>query len=294
MFKSGNPEPAGDSKYLVNAATEMYDAMSKETGVFFHHMLDLGLMDLETKAGKAPGGYCIYFPVNETPFVFANFNGTQDDVNVLTHEMGHGFQMYSSRGIKQPEYRGPTLELAEVHSMSMEFLAWPYIDKFFGKDANKYKYSHLVDAIEFLPYGISVDEFQHWVYENPKATHEERCAKWREIEIKNTPHKVYDDTPNLNRGLYWLRQGHIFSSPFYYIDYTLAQVVAFQFLAESQKNYAKAWKKYAKLCKMGGKYPFIKMLEVNSLRNPFEDGNVEKAIKGCEKILKNIDISKYE
>ena len=293
MFTSGNPTPIGDADYLVKTAMEMYDKMSKETSVFFRHMIDLHLVDLIAKPGKAPGGYCTYFSKYQTPFVFSNFNGTLDDVNVLTHEMGHGFQMYSSRIIKVPEYRDPGMETAEIHSMSMEFLTWPHMEGFFGDEADKYRYNHLVDAIEFLPYGITVDEFQHWVYANPEATHEERCKKWREIEMKNTPHKKYDYCPTLAHGGYWLRQSHIFTAPFYYIDYTLAQVIAFEFLLESRKNYDKAWKKYYRLCKMGGKYPFVEMLKVNHLRNPFEEGNVLKAIKGCEKILKGIDISKY-
>ena len=241
MFKSGNPTPRGNPDDLVNTAMKMYDVMSKETGEFFHHMIDLHLVDLVAKPGKAPGGYCTYFSGYQTPFVFSNFNGTLDDVNVLTHEMGHGFQMYSSRIIKVPEYRDPGMETAEIHSMSMEFLTWPHMKGFFEEDADKYRYNHLVDAIEFLPYGITVDEFQHWVYAHPEASHEERCKKWREIEMKNTPHKKYDYTPTFAHGGYWLRQSHIFTAPFYYIDYTLAQVVAFQFLIESQKNYEKTW-----------------------------------------------------
>ena len=292
MFTSGNPSPIGNKDVLVKAAKEMYEDMGKETNVFFNHMLDCHLMDLEAKPGKAPGGYCTYFPLYKTPFVFSNFNGTQADVNVLTHEFGHGLQMYLSADIKVPEYRDPTMETAEIHSMSMEFFSWPYMEKFFGDQAEKYRYCHLVDAIEFLPYGISVDEFQHWVYDHPKATHEERCKIWREIELKNCPHKVYDDTPTLEKGRWWLRQSHIFTSPFYYIDYTLAQVVAFQFLIESRKNHAKAWKKYIKLCKSGGKYPYTEMLRKNDLRIPFEEGNVEKVIKPLEKILKAFDTEK--
>lgn len=292
-FKSGNPTPIGDMKYLVNVAKDMYEDMSKESGDFFNHMVDCHLMDLDARPGKAPGGYCTYFATYKTPFIFANFNGTQGDVNVLTHEVGHGFQAYLSSSIKVPEYRSPTLEACEIHSMSMEFFAWPYMKGFFGDDAEKYRYCHLADAIEFLPYGITVDEFQHWVYENPNATHLERCAKWKEIESRYTPHKKYDELPTLNHGAYWLRQGHIFSTAFYYIDYTLAQVCAFQFLVEMNKNREKAWKKYVKLCKCGGKYPFVELLGQNKLRNPFEDGNVEKVIKPLVKILKGFDTSKF-
>ncbi len=292
-FASGNAKPAGDAKYLVKAAQEMYSSLSKESKEYFDHMVECELMDLEARAGKAPGGYCIGFDEYKTPFIFSNFNGTDADVNVLTHEGGHGFQGYICSGIKIPEYREPTMETAEIHSMSMEFFAWPYMEKFCGKDAEKYKYAHLTDAIEFLPYGITVDEFQHWVYEHPTATHEERCAIWRELEKKYTPHKKYDDCPTINRGRYWLRQSHIFGSPFYYIDYTLAQVIAFQFLVEDRKNHEKAWKKYVKLTKCGGKYPFTKLLEYAHVRNPFVDGNIHKVILPLKKILAEFHPEEY-
>ena len=211
----------------------------------------------------------------------------------ITHEGGHAFQAFLSSGIKIPEYQNPTLESCEIHSMSMEFFAWPYCEGFFGEDADKYRYHHLCDAIEFLPYGATIDEFQHWVYDNPNATHEERCAFFRSLELKYTPHKVYDDTPAYGSGRYWLRQSHVFSTPFYYIDYTLAQVCAFQFAVEMNKNHEKTWKKYVKLCKCGGKYPFLTLLEKNHIRNPFEAGNIKKVIKPLEKILKNIDTSSF-
>ena len=292
-FKSGNPKPAGDAKYLVNVAHQMYSDLGPESKQFFEFMMKHDLMDLEARKGKAPGGYCTSFPLYKAPFIFSNFNGTDGDVNVLCHEGGHALQAYLSFPIKIPEYQNPTLEACEIHSMSMEFFAWPYMEKFFGKDANKYRYLHLSDSIEFLPYGISVDEFQHWVYEHPKATHEERCARWRMIEEKNTPHKKYDDTPTFAHGGYWMRQSHIFGTPFYYIDYTLAQVCAFQFFVEMRKNKDKAWKKYIKLCKFGGQAPFLTLLEENHLRNPFEYGNVEKVIKPLEKVLKEFDTKKF-
>ena len=292
MFASGNPTPAGDPKYLVEQAHKMYSALGPESKEFFEFMLKYELMDLEARKGKAPGGYQISFPLYKSPFIFSNFNGTQGDVNVLCHEGGHAFQCYLSSNIRVPEYRQPTLESCEIHSMSMEFFAWPYMDGFFGKDAEKYKYAHLADSIEFLPYGITIDEFQHWVYDHPNASHAERCAAFKEIESRYTPHKKYDDCPTLNKGTWWLRQSHIFASPFYYIDYTLAQVVAFQFAIENMKNHEKAWKKYIKLCKCGGKYPFQELLAKNHLRIPFQDGNVRKVIKPLERVLKQFDTSK--
>ena len=294
VFASGNPKPAGDEAYLKNVAKEMYTSLGKEGEEFFNYMVRNNLMDLSARQGKAPGGYCTSFPKYGAPFIFSNFNGTDGDVNVLTHEGGHAFQAYLSSAIKVQEYRSPTLEACEIHSMSMEFFAYPFLGKFFGNDAEKYKYSHITDAIKFLPYGITIDEFQHWVYQNPNATHAERCAKYKEIEGRYTPHKKYDDCPTLQHGGWWMKQGHVFGSPFYYIDYTLAQVVAFQFANEMNKNHDKAWKKYVKLCKFGGRAPFQTLLKANHLRNPFEPGNVKKAIGPMKKILKDLNLSKFK
>ena len=171
----------------------------------------------------------------------------------------------------------------------MEFFAWPWMDKFFGKDDDKYRFAHLADAIMFVPYGVTVDEFQHFVYENPNATHKERCAKWRELEKKYTPLKNYNGFDVYENGNLWLKQSHIFQTPFYYIDYTLAQVCAFQFLVEMRKNQERAWNKYNKLCKMGGKYPFLELLEHAHLRNPFVDGNIKKVVRPLIKILDSFD-----
>ena len=292
-FLSGNAKPNGDKDFMVEQAKKMYHELSNETDVFFNFMVENELMDLEAKPGKAPGGYMTYFPKYKAPFIFSNFNGTSSDVDVLTHEFGHAFQGYMSRNISVSDYRSPTLEACEMHSMSMEFLTYPWMELFFGENAEKYRYSHLVDAICFIPYGATVDEFQHWVYENPEATHEERCAAYKRIEEKYLPHKKYDDVEIYNKGRFWMKQRHIIESPFYYIDYTLAQVVAFQFFVEDLKNHQKAWKKYVRLCKLGGKYPFTELLKHAHLNNPFIEGTVKKIIRPLKKYLKSIDDMKY-
>ena len=293
MFLSGNAMPKGNKDYLVAQATKMYSELSKETDVFFKFMQEYELLDLEARKGKSGGGYMTYLPDYKAPFIFSNFNGTSGDVDVLTHEFGHAFQGYMSRNISCPDYRSPTLEACEIHSMSMEFITYPWMELFFNEEADKYRYSHAVDAITFIPYGVTVDEFQHWVYENPNVTHAERCAKWREIEKKYLPHIKYKDSPVYDKGGWWIKQSHIFNSPFYYIDYTLAQVVAFEFFNEDRKNHNKTWKKYVKLCKLGGQYPFTQLLEKTHLYNPFKDGTVKKIIKPLKKYLSTFDASKF-
>jgi len=217
-FLSGNAKPKGDPDWILNNGKRMYKELSKETDEFFTFMIERELMDLVSKKGKMSGGYCTYIPDYKSPFIFSNFNGTSGDVDVLTHEAGHAFQVYLSRDYKLPEYTFPTLEACEIHSMSMEFITWPWMELFFEDEVDKYKFSHLSGALNFIPYGVTVDEFQHFVYENPEATPEERKAKWREIEKKYMPFRDYDDLDLYNRGGYWFRQGHIFGNPFYYIN----------------------------------------------------------------------------
>ena len=287
-FKEGNPTPRGNINELVEDARKMYHEMSKETGEFFDFMTENHLMDLEAKKGKMSGGYMTYIPKYKSPFIFSNSNGTSADVDTLTHEFGHAFQGYLGSKIKNPSLRMPTLEACEIDSMSMEFFAYPWMNLFFKEDADKYKFSHLSGAISFLPYGVAIDEFQHFVYENINVTHKDRCAKWREIDRKYRPYLDYTGFPYLENGGFWVKQSHVFGSPFYYIDYTLAQVLALQFKCEMDKNRERAYKKYIKLLKLGGQYPFLELISKDHLRNPFIEGNVKKVIKPQMKYLKEL------
>ncbi|HHU55387.1 MAG TPA: M3 family oligoendopeptidase [Acholeplasmataceae bacterium] len=293
-FLSGNAKPIGDKDYLVAQAQKMYSEMSPQTKEFFEYMVERELLDLEAKEGKRGGGYCTFISDYESPFIFSNFNGTSGDVDVLTHEAGHAFQTYMSRGFDIPEYLFPTLEACEIHSMSMEFFAWPWMELFFGDSKDKYLFTHLSEAVLFVPYGVAVDEFQHYVYENYNATPDERKAKWREIEKKYLPHKTYEGNEMMEKGCYWFRQSHIFSVPFYYIDYTLAQICAFQYFIRSRKNRDEAWNSYLHLCSLGGSKPFLELVKEAGLNNPFNDGTIANVMVEIEEVLngfndKNMD-----
>lgn len=288
-FLSGNPFPRGNKDELVKAAIDMYDDMSPETSKFFRMMVDKHLMDLEAKANKAGGGYCTTLPKYKAPYIFANFNGTSGDVDVLTHEVGHAFMGYCCQDAQLLEYIWPTCEACEIHSMSMEFFAYPYMNAFFGEDTTKYIYSHLADAVTFIPYGVAVDEFQHFVYENVDVTPAERRAKWREIEKKYLPHIKYKNNKFLENGGRFMRQAHIYESPFYYIDYTIAQVCAFQFFNLMNEDKTKAWEKYLNLCKLGGSKSFLGLLKAVKLDNPFKKGCIKKVIKPVNVFLNHID-----
>jgi len=288
-YTTGNAVPHGDPDWILANAAKMYAELSPETKEFFTFMRSYHMLDVLAKKGKAGGGYCTTIPDYKAPFIFANFNKTQHDVEVMTHEAGHAFQAYQSRNARLLEYVWPTYEACEIHSMSMEFFTWPWMKLFFEEQTDKFRFTHLSGALLFLPYGVTVDEFQHWVYENPEASPAERKSAWRSIEKKYLPERDYGDNDFLNRGSYWMRQGHIFSMPFYYIDYTLAQVCALQFWVKSLENRNAAWEDYLRLCKAGGKYPFLRLVELAGLKNPFEDGCIASVVPACTQWLNSID-----
>ena len=289
-FKDGDPKPKGTPEDLVEAAKNMYDELSPETGAFFKMMIDEELLDLVNRDGKMAGGFCTSFPKYQRPYIFSNFNGTDHDVTVLTHEAGHAFQTYSARHQPLIEYYWPTYEAAEIHSMSMEFITWPWMEDFFKEDTERFKYLHMAKSISFLPYGACVDHFQHWVYENSEASPSDRKAKWSELEKIYLPKRDYDDLEFPKSGGIWQRQLHIYQIPFYYIDYTLAQVCAFQFWSKFNANRKTAWDDYHRLCKAGGSLPFTKLTDVANIENPFNDGVLEKVVGEIWAWLNSIDV----
>ncbi|WP_318504991.1 M3 family oligoendopeptidase [Bacillus sp. T3] len=292
IFHTGNATPKGSPEWIIENGQKMYNELSPETGEFFKFMTESHLMDLVAKTGKAGGGYCTFIENYKAPFIFSNFNGTSGDIDVLTHEAGHAFQVYLSRQFDIPEYYWPTYEACEIHSMSMEFFTWPWMDIFFKEDTEKYHFAHLSGALLFLPYGVAVDEFQEWVYENPNVSPKERNQAWRVIEKKYLPHKDYDGLSYLENGGFWQKQAHIYNSPFYYIDYTLAQICAFQFWKRSRHNWDDAWADYLKICKLGGSKSFTELVAEANLVSPFEDGCVQSVIDEIDEWLQSVDDNK--
>ena len=288
-FKEGDPKPKGSPDHLIKEAQAMYRDLSNETGDFFDMMVEEELMDLVNREGKRPGGFCTSFPKYDRPYIFSNFNGTDHDITVLTHEAGHAFQCYSSRNQPLLGYLWPTMEAAEIHSMSMEFFTWPWMQKFFKEETDRFKYKHIAGSLSFLPYGACVDHFQHWVYENPKATPKERNQKWLELESIYLPNRDYDDLHFPKTGGIWQGQLHIYQMPFYYIDYTLAQTCAFQFWIKNQQDSQKAWKDYVRLCNAGGSQSFTKLVSLAGLELPFNDGCLEKVVEHVSEWLDKVD-----
>lgn len=270
-FTDGNARPVGTPEDILEAGRSFYHELSGETAEFIDHMLENGMMDVLSRPGKAGGGYCTTLTAYKTPYIFANFNGTSGDVEVITHEAGHAFASWTSRDIVPAESSSPSLEGCEVHSMSMEFFAEPWAERFFGADADKFRWQHLADAVTFIPYGTLVDHFQHECYEHPEYTPEQRNAAWSRLAAVYMPWlKPEESLGFYSSGRAWQRQRHIYISPFYYIDYCLAQAVSLEFWAMIKRDKAAAWEKYMAYTRLGGTLTFRELLDRAGLDSPFE------------------------
>ncbi|MEM6570202.1 MAG: M3 family oligoendopeptidase [Planctomycetota bacterium] len=288
-----SPSPEGDAEWLEARAAEMFAEVDAKAGTrlgeLFGAMQRSELLDLKARDGKGAGGFCSFLPSLGVPFIFANFNGTAGDVRVFTHEMGHAYQGWCSHGnVALTDQRRCTSETAEIHSMSLEFLTWPWMDRFFGEAAGRFRAEHLAQQLTFLPYGCSIDHFQHEAYAHPEMSVRARHLVWQEIEGRYLPWRDWDGVPHGSRGAAWQAQLHVYQYPLYYIDYVLAAFVALQFLGLSRRDPAAAWKSYQRLCELGGKLGFRELVEEAGLRDPFDPKVVEDVTRESAAILDSV------
>lgn len=284
LFAAGNPKPAIAADALAGAASLMFQKIFEKDPSFYDVLEVHGFTDLDARKAKSTGGYCETLLDYGIPFIFMNANGLADDVATLIHESGHAYAAIRSVGSSPfVECLSPTLETCEIHSTAMEYLAYPYLEYFFGNRADAFRQLHMTQSLLFLPYGCMVDEFQHCIYENPKLTSEERHTVWHMLENKYQPYLDYDGVEFYEKGGAWQKKGHIFTDPFYYIDYCLAQVVALQIWDMSRTNPQKALRVYDQLCMEGGNGTFLELLDKAGLSSPFSNDVLKRvAYRSCD------------
>ena len=274
LFPDGLPSPKGSNQDVRSHFKKMFSELSPETDTFYDEMASNNCIDTSARADKMGGNFATYIGEELSPYVFANFHGTANDIRVFTHEVGHAFQFYMSRHWNIPEYIIP-YDSAEVFSFGMERLAWPWMDHFFGENTKQYQYSHLTTAFMYMPLASATDEFEHYLYEQPTATIEDRKLKWRELELKYLPERDYDGNEFMEKGTSFYEIGHIFTTPFYFMDYDLAHFCSVQLWQKHQENPKRAWTNYLDMCKSGGSLPFNELMDKAQLQSPFEENSLQ-------------------
>lgn len=289
MDPAGNPAPLGDGGTLVDAGQAMFDRMDDRLSSLYRAMRDGGFLDLDTRPGKAPGGFCEVFPTTGMPFIFANFNGTAHDIQVLTHEMGHAAQMHASRVLPSFDYLVGTSEAAEVNSMALELLCFPHAGLLVGDAAAaRFRRVHLIGVLQLLAGCALGDHFQHEVYANPDASPAERHAMWRRLAQRYTPWVDWSDLAYPAKGGAWQAVMHLYVVPFYYIDYALAQCCALQLWTRSQQDPTGALDDYMALCAAGGSAPFGELVRSVDLVSPFAPGALAESMRAVEAALDGV------
>ncbi|MGB1241478.1 MAG: M3 family oligoendopeptidase, partial [Chitinophagales bacterium] len=273
-YKNGNPKLQINEEELWANTKKMYAELSPETDEFCQFMLENELFDTEVRKGKYGGAYMASIKKHGLPFILANFTESSDDFRILVHEMGHAFQKHQTHkaGIRQIEYLGVQSDIAEIHAIGMELFTWDWYSLFFKEDTPKFQFSKISQMLNSIVSNCCTEAFQQFIYRNPKASPAERNQKWLELEKSYYPYHteaIYDDNAYLRRGSDWQSSPHIMCRPFYAVDYSLANLCAFQFWMKSKENKEETWNDYLKLCKVGGKHSYFEALQSANLRSPF-------------------------
>ena len=273
---------------MVAGTSRMFHRLSPELGSFFDSLRDGTSLDLDSRKGKAPGGYQLQRDHSRKPFIFMNATGLQRDLETMVHEAGHAFHSIYADELPLIEYRSAPLEFCEVAAMSMEMLTYDFLDEFYSEeDANRAVREHLEGVVSILAWIATIDAFQHWIYTNPEHTREQRHNKW--LEIGDRFGSVLDWSGFEEwRAIGWQKQLHLFSYPFYYIEYGIAQLGAMQLWLQYRENPKVALENYAKSMRLGGSRPLPALFEAGQMDFDFGKSTVERLISAVRNELENL------
>tara|TARA_B100001113_G_scaffold353853_1_gene360610 strand:+ start:766 stop:2469 length:1704 start_codon:yes stop_codon:yes gene_type:complete len=284
-------QPFEEVSDLVSITSKVFHSLSPELGGMFNRLIEGEVLDLESRKGKAPGGYQYNLEKTGLPFIFMNASGQQGDVETMIHEAGHAFHtMYCSH---QPliQDRSYPIEFAEVASMSMELLTQPYWDEFYDsrETTDRARKMHLEAIIGLLAWICRIDAFQHWMYSNPNHTRRERSKTWLDLRAKYGPKTNWDGFEE-DEALFWQTQGHIFGAPFYYIEYGIAQLGALQIWMTQLENPEKALNDYATAMKLGNTRTLPHLFESADIKLSFDESHIGNLINSVRKSLSGLSV----
>ncbi len=282
--------PFSGADELIDRTSKVFHRMDKQLGGLYDRMREGHCLDLETRQGKAPGGYQYQRDRTRRPFIFMNAAGIQRDLETMVHEAGHAFHSMLCDDEPLVAYRHSPLEFAEVASMSMELLTYPYLDEFYGEDEiDRAKRKHLEGIVKILPWIATIDAFQHWLYTHPDHNHDERTEYWLELDHRFGPEVSWLDLEDL-RKIQWQRQLHLFSVPFYYIEYGIAQLGALQVWLASKNDPEKALSQYKQALSVGGSRPLPELFSTAGIKFDFSQSTMVEVINAVKDELDALPI----
>ena len=287
-------QPFVDVDELMEKTERIFQHVDPQLGAYYTIMRREGLLDLDNRKGKAPGGFCTDFPIAQRPFIFMNSVGVRDDVRTMLHEGGHAFHVFETNHLPYIHQLQVTMEFAEVASMSMELLAAPYLPEKFGgfyseSEAARDRVEHLERIILFWPYMAVVDAFQQWAHTQPAGADPAACdAKWAELQARFMPGVDWSGLEaEMMTG--WHRKQHIHRSPFYYVEYGLAQLGAVQIFGNARKDQAKAVADYRAALALGGMTTLPKLFKTAGAKFGFDVPTVKKAVDLMENVVAELE-----
>ena len=278
-------QPFNDVQEMVDGCSRIFHSMSEELGNYFDQLDANDCLDLDSRKGKAPGGYQYYLQKSRLPFIFMNAAGTQRNIETMIHEAGHAFHSFYSGHLDLIHERDSPIEFAEVASMSMELLTHPHWEEFYdNKDADRARRKHLEDIISFMPWMATIDAFQHWVYANPNHSREQRAEKWLELGERFGPNVDMTGFEDIHK-VSWQRQGHLFGVPFYYVEYGIAQLGALQMWKYHRRDTQDALDRYKAGLSLGYTRGLTELFQASGLELSFSESYVGDLIGEIDEAL---------
>ncbi|MFE5390571.1 M3 family oligoendopeptidase [Bacillus thuringiensis] len=284
-------KPIANENDLIEKSTHIFNKLDVEFSALLNRMYKHNCLDLTSRKGKAAGGFCEYLPASQLSYIFMNLNYTQDDIVTFIHEMGHSIHNELIKPLKLRQYIEIPAETAELASMTMELFSLNYWDTFYTdkKDLKQAKINFFKDVISYLPIMLIVDQFQHWLYENPIHTSEERNEKYLQLQKHYQSSVIHIDGYENWIATSWLPVLHIFEVPFYYIEYAIAQLGALQMYKQYKEDPKQALENYKKALSLGSSQSIKEVYDAAGIRFDFSGETIKELMLFVEKELELLE-----